>query len=300
MGTLVLIHHGIKGQKWGVRRFQNLDGTLTPEGKERYRQQILEVSNKSKDEYFKTKGSQSSMLLDSIKVIRKEQEYSDALKLATDSRNELYPYAKDYYKNKDVYGLGAMMLQYKYGNYKPTIGGIVEDLSGYGYYEEDWDQGKYSSTNLYAMSNGLEKKISKLFTDSHADEQYLYESGQKVCEYLFGKQPKFTDKNYKPEEDDVREARRYVYKRLSEESTDLKDSHISVFWDVDSKASISKKEATAFVNSSKRIGNMIDIYDENGWAKLNDAVKELHLSNKTADKITNNEWDKINAYIRSH
>lgn len=28
-----LAHHGIKGQKWGVRRFQNEDGTLTEEGK---------------------------------------------------------------------------------------------------------------------------------------------------------------------------------------------------------------------------------------------------------------------------
>lgn len=31
-----LYHHGIKGQKWGVRRFQNEDGTLTSEGKKRY------------------------------------------------------------------------------------------------------------------------------------------------------------------------------------------------------------------------------------------------------------------------
>ena len=27
-----LQHHGIKGQKWGIRRYQNADGTLTPEG----------------------------------------------------------------------------------------------------------------------------------------------------------------------------------------------------------------------------------------------------------------------------
>ena len=27
-----LYHHGIKGQKWGVRRFQNKDGSLTEEG----------------------------------------------------------------------------------------------------------------------------------------------------------------------------------------------------------------------------------------------------------------------------
>lgn len=31
-----IYHHGIKGQKWGVRRFVNPDGTLTPEGKRRY------------------------------------------------------------------------------------------------------------------------------------------------------------------------------------------------------------------------------------------------------------------------
>lgn len=31
-----LYHHGIKGQKWGIRRFQNEDGTLTAAGKKRY------------------------------------------------------------------------------------------------------------------------------------------------------------------------------------------------------------------------------------------------------------------------
>lgn len=31
-----LQHHGIKGMKWGVRRYQNEDGSLTPEGKKRY------------------------------------------------------------------------------------------------------------------------------------------------------------------------------------------------------------------------------------------------------------------------
>lgn len=31
-----LYHHGIKGQKWGLRRFQNEDGTYTPEGRIRY------------------------------------------------------------------------------------------------------------------------------------------------------------------------------------------------------------------------------------------------------------------------
>ena len=31
-----LYHHGIKGMKWGVRRYQNPDGTLTAAGKKKY------------------------------------------------------------------------------------------------------------------------------------------------------------------------------------------------------------------------------------------------------------------------
>lgn len=34
--TNELYHHGIEGQKHGIRRFQNLDGSLTPAGRERY------------------------------------------------------------------------------------------------------------------------------------------------------------------------------------------------------------------------------------------------------------------------
>ena len=35
MEEYVIQHHGILGQKWGVRRFQNPDGTLTPAGRQR-------------------------------------------------------------------------------------------------------------------------------------------------------------------------------------------------------------------------------------------------------------------------
>ena len=46
-----LAHHGILRQKWGVRRFQNYDGTLTEAGKIRYRK--LEQRSKDAEDKYK-------------------------------------------------------------------------------------------------------------------------------------------------------------------------------------------------------------------------------------------------------
>ena len=43
-----LYHHGIKGQKWGVRRFQNKDGSLTPAGRKRYDEPNIGRDNTAK------------------------------------------------------------------------------------------------------------------------------------------------------------------------------------------------------------------------------------------------------------
>lgn len=52
-----LIHYGIPGQKWGVRRYQNDDGTYTPEGLERRRQGERDFNNTIKMLYGrKSKG----------------------------------------------------------------------------------------------------------------------------------------------------------------------------------------------------------------------------------------------------
>ena len=50
----IIYHHGIKGMKWGIRRYQNEDGSLTPAGKKRISKEYKKVSDKVVKELNRT------------------------------------------------------------------------------------------------------------------------------------------------------------------------------------------------------------------------------------------------------
>lgn len=54
MNNELIYHSGVKGMRWGIRRYQNKDGSLTDTGKKRYDRDIKENLSKKKDNRIDT------------------------------------------------------------------------------------------------------------------------------------------------------------------------------------------------------------------------------------------------------
>lgn len=95
-----LSHHGIKNQRWGIRRFQNPDGTLTEAGKKRLAK-LKEKNNAQTAEIKKLEGKnkpptpnphgKKSIFDMSDKELQKEIDRLNLEKKYKDYMKELYP-----------------------------------------------------------------------------------------------------------------------------------------------------------------------------------------------------------------
>ena len=80
-----LYHHGIKGMKWGVRRYRNSDGSLTSAGQKRYARDAREKEFNQYDDktgkYYKTskKNERSYLEADPNRYVKEDTERTKRL-----------------------------------------------------------------------------------------------------------------------------------------------------------------------------------------------------------------------------
>lgn len=112
MNNNELIHWGIRGQKWGLRKYQNPDGTLTPEGRIRYgkghkKQLTKEAIEKKRAEVLRS---------DNPKLVYKHSnlftsEELNALYKRLDTRQKIADIAANDAKNKQKVNTGKRFIE---------------------------------------------------------------------------------------------------------------------------------------------------------------------------------------------
>lgn len=158
-----LYHHGILGQKWGVRRYQNPDGTLTAEGKKRYgsekeQKKLADLLTTKAGNTYNSRSINQARVKATPQVKHALAESANAIHDAARKENEAdRRYEKlenDFYKDKKLYeeylnkAVDARM-----ASMNPDIDLWTRDEVYDWYRYDDGDQGTYSSLELFKKSD---------------------------------------------------------------------------------------------------------------------------------------------------
>lgn len=103
-----LYHHGIKGQKWGIRRYQNEDGSLTDAGKTRYgMQRVLNYNSRkqsravAKNTGLKSRSMHLNERLDRARFYNNEKKVDRLLKKLNSVNARMAKHSEAYRKGED-------------------------------------------------------------------------------------------------------------------------------------------------------------------------------------------------------
>lgn len=155
-----LYHHGILGMKWGVRRYQNKDGTLTAAGKKKYGQ---------------------------YKDLKKDSEHKKKIKAINEEHDRLTREIVSKYNKKDIDLYNSMV---KSKSFKTTN----EWVKAYNSYKKEsdkvWDERNEALKKGKATYEDLKEKYANLYMDELGLKDV--ENGRKLYE-------KFKDMEYEEE-----------------------------------------------------------------------------------------------------
>lgn len=137
-----LVHHGIKGQKWGVRRYQNPDGSYTEAGRERYRssgsKQLFANAKKKMSDLYRERGLELNKVSDESEK-RINKRFREELGMDPD---EAYRKASD---QNDLLDSGKL-------SYDKSIWKKINDIEDTEYYTTQIEETKISDEYAKKMA----------------------------------------------------------------------------------------------------------------------------------------------------
>lgn len=124
MNQYELYHHGILGMKWGIRKYQNADGTLTVAGKQRYGKR---TDSEHEDYRRAHSGRRSSSMSDAelraiLNRLQMDRQYSEIL--SSSAKNSGFKTAMKIITNINAVSASVFTLYKNYGKIAKIINNL--------------------------------------------------------------------------------------------------------------------------------------------------------------------------------
>lgn len=167
-----LCHHGIKGQRWGVRRFQNEDGSLTNAGRKRYAVGDKMDTNDPNDSAVtrKVKRNYNEMT---------DKEFMNRYKVSKKTYMKRVNKYGDPYTNSPLAKMGKKLTEQKQERRKKEVARIQEDID---YFSEN-KNGIYFNNGKLMLSK---QEISDILKELEKQKDKAVSDITKVDEFEFG------------------------------------------------------------------------------------------------------------------
>jgi hypothetical protein len=165
-----LYHHGILGMHWGIRRFQNSDGSLTAEGRKRYG-----IGDDNPNVRFGFNPLKGGVYIENHKAIDSK---SAELRAKIDTATDLFQkYNDDFVKSANAFASD-----------QKSINKIVSELKkDFGSYDQIDDEEYLEDVLDDYVVSALSKKTASSYQKYRSAAEDYYSSAKKIANDIIGK-----------------------------------------------------------------------------------------------------------------
>ena len=161
-----LIHYGVQGMKWGIRRYQNADGTLTAEGRAREQRDIIRSAKRRDRRLERNERFVYESINDKQKINKRYQDASG--KLHDKGRERITRELKklDKLQDKALKNIGRPIMRY-----------LLPDLTEYRMARATGKfnslKRKYDKMKVSALTSSQKQRATEILEGLRKQNQYL-------------------------------------------------------------------------------------------------------------------------------